>query len=305
MKKTVLIFLAIFLCQCIVAQNDECLRTNVQLVDSIHELHEQVETLKNLVTRWTLESAMWRHRYDSIAENSCCAEKRGLKDSIKILQAQQENYKNELTNYKEEVDKLSYFKKKWLAQTLEENKATLQLSFSELSTDQLDKMEKLCIEITDEPGVTDVLRRIQKTKSDVVAYYNAYLTVNSTYESEIVTQSLEALSRINQNEMPSIQMQDIQEMISTLQSYKKSVKDFQLIIDFINYELEEYRKSGNREKTEARLRKLYHDIHEDGYDMSICVIPYLKSKYEEYCKDLDNNPLVNSKVEKEILNIKL
>lgn len=307
MRKRIFILLGIiFLCNNIFAKDDKCCQEVLTLQDTIAKLRK----FRDVAAEKDKQARIWRYRYDSIQSGHYFRQAQDLKrkneeleDTLQAFQVRESYYKTTLVQYKEEIKGYEYFKKKWLAQTIKEQEEELQRSFKELSNEQLDKMEALCMEVKNEKGIDKLLKKIAQTRRNLKIYNNAKKVVETLYHAESVARESKNLSQIVANTLSPVQKQDIQETTLALQSYKKGIKDFQKIINYINWEAKVYRESGKELQTKKRISELYENTK--SYETDIYKVPYLKEKYEQYKKDLNDNPLVNSSVEKEIISVQL
>lgn len=130
--------------------------------------------------------------------------------------------------------------------------------------------------------------------------------ITKAFDLQKVQQCREALrSEMEREYLSETQRNELSSVRDTLLHYKWGITFFKRIINEVNQELTDCRDLGNSICCKAGIKLMFNeDERSKGVIKYIYPIPYLKKRYEDYRMDLENNPLINSEVEKEVLGYK-
>ena len=305
MKKSVLIFICLVACTPLFSQEKQsnCCDTVSVLINSAKTLTDSINSLNDTIKMYReFKSAKKQVKLKEIEKEKNLLSQQ-LRDTIKAKNEIEQTYRKQLQQKQEELDLLQAFKKRWIAQMLEEQKATLNRSFTELTQEELTLMHKQCDEVKDEKGINELIKQIEETQTNLDIYTKANKAVNTRYNADSVKFALQKIGSMNPLQLPQAQKEDMLKLTNQLNNYANSVKKFKSIISYFNKQLKVQRGGKNAASCKERLEELYKDVIE--YEQQINQIPYLNRLFQQYRNDLATNPLVNSSVEAEINNTEL
>lgn len=226
-----------------------------------------------------------------------------------LLKEEQKNHiatRTQLKIAEEDLHLLQSFVDLYAQKKVPEMNLNLQHSFKGYPVEQISKDIALAERFSAAERFAvfkDTANQYLQSKS---LYDEGLSLITKAFDLQKVQQCREALKGEVQREyLSEVQRNELSSVRDTLRHYMWSITFFKQIINEVNQELTDCRSVRNSDCCKAGIEQMFNeDERSKGVLELIYPIPYLKKRYEDYRMDLDNNPLINSEVEKEILGYK-
>lgn len=183
---------------------------------------------------------------------------------------------------------------------IEKHRDYIEQAFSTMKSEQLTAIKTDCDKYASDKNVKDFAKQVDKVIGWKQSYDKAVKVVSQRYIRTDVEQALNALPTMGLN---SVQAEEINTVRTELQNYEKGISTFQEFIKAVNA------KQGiifSRNDLDDELGIIFGKNNLKQRIMTtVETVPYLKDKYNEYLKAIRSNPGKPTKVEEEILGIRL
>lgn len=178
---------------------------------------------------------------------------------------------------------------------IQEYQLVLDESFENMSEDYLREGIRDCQSI-DLPDTKDMAKRLETLLFHKLSYENAYAMLTRPYSKNAHLEIVEKLQSSSK-----AQSEDIDRLLSQLSSYQQQAKKLKQLLSQIdnNINVAGFREDGMEEGRKALRSSIDFVIGKNASDIEIFSNnEYLKGLYEQYLKDINENPFnVNTEVQ--------
>ena len=172
----------------------------------------------------------------------------------------------------------------------------LEKAFSKMDINNLYSIKSDCDRYKDDKNVKEFLKRVDKVISMKQAYDNAKNVVSQPFSKTNVNQALKSLP---DNDMNSIQTEEMNAVRNELQGFEQGLNTFKELINALAKKRGTiFSKRDLDDELDIILNK---DNLKGRINTQVMSVPYLKKKYNEYIKALQTAPTKQPTTEKEIL----
>ena len=183
------------------------------------------------------------------------------------------------------------------SQLIDEYQEYIELPFSKITLEELKLITDKCYPYIIDSNIKDFIEKVESKSLYKNIYIEIQKIINSPFQKLLVTQSLEKIKSMQG--LSAYQSEEIFEIQKQLESFEEGLHAFKTYINNlnkcrngVNYSLQYYQD----DEEQILPVELKHRINN-----KLLLVPYLRTKYEEFLIIFKDNPNCHSDIEMEIL----
>lgn len=214
-----------------------------------------------------------------------------------------------------ELQPLLVFRKAFVMNLFKESEEYLKLPYSQISTEKLNQLKDNLSEYSSDKEVRIAISSIDKAILNASYMTEMKLALESPFDIPVIIKARELFTNLKskKKDFSDAQWKEFETLDKYLSRYYSSVKAFQTMIKKNNGIIDQYGAGSLsttlRDDCIEEIKTVFNQYEEKEIRKGINVIPYLKSRFEEYRKWAVSNPLNKKdniiRIESEILKLKL
>lgn len=237
------------------------------------------------------------------------------KELISKLTDEYQVKQDSISLLKAELQPLLVFRKAFVMNLFKKQEEYLKLPYSQISIDKLNKLKDTLSEYSSDKEVSIAISSIDKAILNKNYMTQMELAIESPFDIPAINKARAIFTKLENNkiEFSDAQWAEFHTLDKYLSRYYPSANAFQTMIQKNNEIIDQYEAGAVstivRDDCIDEIKAVFNLYEAKEISKGINVIPYLKSRFDEYRKWATSNPFKKGKnisdIESEIMNLKL
>lgn len=223
------------------------------------------------------------------------------------LQNELSNLESDIRHQESQLADLSEMSEKFAHSQLTEALSYVQKNYSQMNSDELNEYLTDVEELSDSASLAGIAR-VKDVRDNLLMYVSVNEELANDCSEEICKSLISRIEAVVQTVGSDEQKDELWDLIYIIEDFSVAKERLASTAVDIAAELEPFRAQGVDGDADASKEAIKIVLARDksrlSYQNYISLIPFTKGKYDELMQQLDSNPLVESAVEKEILQWK-